>query len=86
MPLPLATGVITEMTLTMTRTRTQTALNKLARLAAGIQGEVSQDCALEGELPDALAIRRQPLQRDRDGLYATVRLRCGPRGYRGLRP
>lgn len=63
------------MALTMTRTRTQTALTRLAKLLANLNGELAFLDALMAtscEAADELAGRRDELLRHRAAVQATV--------------
>jgi len=63
------------MALTMTRTRTQTALTRLAKLLANLNGEMEFVERLKKELPafsDALEVRRAKLAEDRVAVSATI--------------
>lgn len=63
------------MALTMTRTRTQTALTRLAKLLANLNGELAfldELMATSRETADGLADRRDMLLRDRAAVQVTV--------------
>ena len=64
------------MSLTMTRTRTQTALTRLAKLLANLNGEMEFVERLKKELPafsNALEARRTKLAADRAAVCATIK-------------
>ena len=64
------------MALTKTRTRTQTALTRLAKLLANLNGELEFVERLKREQPgfcDALKVRQTKLAEDRAAVCATVR-------------
>jgi hypothetical protein len=60
----------------MTRTRTQTTLTRLAKLLASLNGELEFVEWLLEEMPEhreALTIRRESLEANRNALAATLR-------------
>ena len=64
------------MALTKTRTRTQTALTRLAKLLANLNGELEFVERLKREQPgfcDVLEVRQAKLTEDRAAVCATVR-------------
>jgi hypothetical protein len=67
------------MALTMTRTRTQTALTRLVKALAGINGELAHLEGVLGKYPvgseqrSALELRRERVAADREALCATIR-------------